>query len=154
MDWISMTVRTTTEGAEAVSAMFMELGIMGAMIEDKADVAVNQRPSGFWDILGDEIAARMEDDVKVTVYIAADERAQDTVAHVRQGLRTGRKTGRAAISPSGWADTLLSSPHGSILTPSRRTKSSKSIPAWRSAAVRTRPPACALRCSRRTSSPA
>ena len=48
MDWISMTVRTTTEGAEAVSAMFMELGIMGAMIEDKADVAVNQRPSGFW----------------------------------------------------------------------------------------------------------
>ena len=28
MDWISMTVRTTTEGAEAVSAMFMELGIM------------------------------------------------------------------------------------------------------------------------------
>ena len=86
MDWISMTVRTTTEGAEAVSAMFMELGIMGAMIEDKADVAVNQRPSGFWDILGDEIAARMEDDVKVTVYIAADERAQDTVAHVRQEL--------------------------------------------------------------------
>ncbi len=91
MDWISMTVRTTTEGAEAVSAMFMELGIMGAMIEDKADVAVNQRPSGFWDILGDEIAARMEDDVKVTVYIAADERAQDTVAHVRQELdRLGR----------------------------------------------------------------
>ena len=86
MDWISMKVRTTTEGAEAVSAMFMELGIMGAMIEDKADVAVNQRPSGFWDILGDEIAARMEDDVKVTVYIAADERAQDTVAHVRQEL--------------------------------------------------------------------
>lgn len=86
MDWISMTVRTTTEGAEAVSAMFMELGIMGAMIEDKSDVAVNQRPSGFWDILGEELAARMEDDVKVTVYIAADERAQDTVAQTRQEL--------------------------------------------------------------------
>ncbi len=86
MDWITLTVRTTTEGAEAVSAMLMDLGIMGALIEDKADVAVNQRPTGFWDILGDELAERMEDDVKVTSYIPADERAQDTIAHVREGL--------------------------------------------------------------------
>ena len=86
MDWITLTIRTTTEGAEAVSAMLMDLGIMGAMIEDKADVAINQRPTGFWDILGDEPAERMEDDVKVTSYIPADERAQDTVAHVREGL--------------------------------------------------------------------
>jgi len=86
MDWITLTVRTTTEGAEAVSAMFMDLGIMGALIEDKADVALNQRPTGFWDILGDELAERMEDDVKVTAYIPADERAQDTAAHVREAL--------------------------------------------------------------------
>ena len=86
MDWITLTVRTTTDGAEAVSAMLMDLGIMGAMIEDKADVAINQRPNGFWDILGDELAERMEDDVKVTSYIPADGRAQDTVAHVREGL--------------------------------------------------------------------
>ena len=86
MDWITLTVRTTTEGAEAVSAMFMDLGIMGALIEDKADVAINQRPTGFWDILGDELAERMEDDVKVTAYIPADDRSQDTVAHAREAL--------------------------------------------------------------------
>ncbi len=86
MDWICMTVRTTTEGAEAVSAMFMELGIQGAVIEDKADIQLNQRPEGQWDIIDEEIAKRMDDDVKVTVYIAGDERAQDTVAHARQEL--------------------------------------------------------------------
>ncbi|MBR3504289.1 MAG: 50S ribosomal protein L11 methyltransferase [Clostridia bacterium] len=86
MDWITLTIRTTTEGAEAVSAMLMDLGIMGALIEDRADVAVNQRPTGFWDILGDELAERMEEDVKVTAYIPADDRAQDTAAHVREGL--------------------------------------------------------------------
>ena len=91
MDWITLTVRTTTEGAEAVSAMFMDLGIMGALIEDKADVAINQRPTGFWDILGDELAERMEDDVKVTAYIPADERAQDTAAHVREALARLKK---------------------------------------------------------------
>lgn len=86
MDWIRMTVRTTTEGAEAVSAMFMGLGIQGAVIEDKADVQLNQRPAGQWDIIDEEIARRMDDDVKVTVYIPNDERAQDTVAHTRQEL--------------------------------------------------------------------
>lgn len=86
MDWIRMTVRTTTEGAEAVSAMFMGLGIQGAVIEDKADVQLNQRPEGQWDIIDEEIARRMDDDVKVSVYVAGDERAQDTVAHARQEL--------------------------------------------------------------------
>ncbi len=86
MDWIRMTVRTTTEGAEAVSAMFMELGIPGAVIEDKADIQINQRPEGQWDIIDENIAKNMEDDVKVTVYAAGDARAQDIVAHARQEL--------------------------------------------------------------------
>lgn len=86
MDWIRMTVRTTTEGAEAVSAMFMGLGIQGAVIEDKADIQLNQRPEGQWDIIDEEIAKRMDDDVKVTVYVAGDARSQDTVAHARQEL--------------------------------------------------------------------
>jgi len=87
MDWIRMTVRTTTEGAEAVSAMFMGMGIQGAVIEDKADIQLNQRPEGQWDIIDETIAQRMEDDVKVTVYIAGDSRAQDTVAHAKQELQ-------------------------------------------------------------------
>ncbi len=82
-----MTVRTTTEGAEAVSALFMDMGIAGAMIEDKADIEINQRPSGFWDILDESLKSAMEDDVKVTVYIPADERAGDTAAEARRRLQ-------------------------------------------------------------------
>ena len=86
MDWVSMTVRTTTAGAEIVSALFMDLGIPGAMIEDKADFDLNQRPAGYWDILDESLLQGMEDDVKVTVYIPADDRAADTVAAARAGL--------------------------------------------------------------------
>ena len=86
MDWLSMTVRTTTEGAEAVSAMFISMGIQGAVIEDKADIDLNQRPVGFWDILDPSLADKYEDDVKVTVYIPADNRAADTVALAKDRL--------------------------------------------------------------------
>lgn len=86
MNWIKMTIRTTTEGAELVTALLMELGINGAMIEDKNDIAVNQRPEGQWDIIDEAIALRMDDDVLVSSYIAGDERAQDTIAHVRESL--------------------------------------------------------------------
>ncbi|MDD7411870.1 MAG: 50S ribosomal protein L11 methyltransferase [Eubacteriales bacterium] len=86
MNWIKMTIRTTTEGAELVTALLMELGINGAMIEDKNDIALNQRPEGQWDIIDEAIALRMDDDVLVSSYIAGDERAQDTIAHVRESL--------------------------------------------------------------------
>ena len=86
MNWIKMTIRTTTEGAELVTALLMELGINGAMIEDRNDVALNQRPEGQWDILDESIALRMDEDVLVSSYIAGDERAQDMIAHVRESL--------------------------------------------------------------------
>ena len=55
MDWIQMTVRTTTEGAEAVSAMFMGMGIQGAVIEDKE--RMEMLPEGMRQVLPDAKAA-------------------------------------------------------------------------------------------------
>ena len=83
MDWIQLTVVTTTEGSELVSAALMEAGSAGTMIVDKNDVFANQRPEGMWDIIGDEIAEKMGEDVKVTGYYAMDMKAQDCVADAR-----------------------------------------------------------------------
>ncbi|MBR0463278.1 MAG: 50S ribosomal protein L11 methyltransferase [Clostridia bacterium] len=92
MDWIKLTVRTTTEGAEVVCGMFMGLGIDGAMIEDVSDIDVNQRPNGYWDILGDDLRTQYEDDVKVSVYIPEDDRAASTVTRARAALAALRET--------------------------------------------------------------
>ena len=86
MDWMEITVLTTTAGADLVSQILMDAGSSGTMIEDKNDVAANQRPEGQWDIIDEAIALRMDDDVLVSSYIAGDERAQDTIAHVRESL--------------------------------------------------------------------
>ena len=50
MDWIQLTVLTTTEGSDLVSEALMEAGSAGTMIVDKNDIYANQRPEGMWDI--------------------------------------------------------------------------------------------------------
>ena len=73
MDWMELTVLTTTAGADMVSQILMDAGSMGTMIEDKNDVAANQRPEGQWDIIDEAIAERIGDDVKVTGYFPMDD---------------------------------------------------------------------------------
>ena len=86
MDWMKLTVLTTTIASDIVSQTLIDAGSAGTVIEDKNDVKLNQRPEGQWDIIDEEIARRIGDDVKVTGFYPLDERASDTAAHVREKL--------------------------------------------------------------------
>ena len=46
MDWMEYTILTTTEASELISQVLLDAGSTGTMIEDKNDVAANQRPEG------------------------------------------------------------------------------------------------------------
>lgn len=87
MDWMQVTVLTTTAGADMISQMLMDAGSSGTMIEDKNDVALNQRPEGQWDIIDDAIAKRIGDDVKVTGYYEVDANLADRVRLIEAELR-------------------------------------------------------------------
>ena len=106
MDWLELTVLTTTEGSELVSQILIDAGASGTVIEDKNDVALNQRPEGQWDIIDEEIARRMGDDVKVKAYYAMDARVKDTLAHIASALNDLRAN--AAGLPLGKLETLVS----------------------------------------------
>ena len=84
MDWMKITVLTTTIGSDMVSELLLEAGSEGTVIEDKNDVALNQRPEGQWDIIDEEIGRRIGDDVKVAGFYSMDEKANDTLAMVRE----------------------------------------------------------------------
>lgn len=116
MKWLALTVLTTTEAADMVSNLLIEAGSRGVMIEDKNDVALNQRPAGQWDIIDEEIARKIGDDVKVTGYYPVDARISDTVAHVNSelarlraldlGFDTGKLTSATnAIDEEDWAES-------------------------------------------------
>ena len=86
MDWMEYTVLTTTEASDLISQVLMDAGSSGTMIEDKNDVAANQRPEGQWDIIDEAIAQRIGDDVKVTGYYEVDERLRDRILHIESEL--------------------------------------------------------------------
>ncbi|MBQ6645326.1 MAG: 50S ribosomal protein L11 methyltransferase [Clostridia bacterium] len=86
MDWMKLTVLTTTLASDIVSQLLIDAGSAGTVIEDKNDVFANQRPEGQWDIIDEEIARRIGDDVKVSGFYPMDERASDTLATVRERL--------------------------------------------------------------------
>lgn len=86
MQWTQITVLTTTEGSELVSAVLMDAGSAGVMIEDKNDVEKNQRPAGQWDIIDEAIARRIGEDVKVTGYYPVDDRLVETVKIIREKI--------------------------------------------------------------------
>ncbi len=87
MDWMEYTILTTTEASDLISQILLDAGSTGTMIEDKNDVAANQRPEGQWDIIDEAIARRIGDDVKVTGYFEADAKLPDRVAFIEGELR-------------------------------------------------------------------
>ena len=87
MDWMEVTILTTTEASELISQILLDAGSTGTMIEDKNDVAANQRPEGRWDIIDEAIARRIGDDVKVTGYFEADAKLADRLAFIDSELR-------------------------------------------------------------------
>ena len=116
MDFLAVCVLTTTEGADLVSEALMAAGSAGTQIEDRADVAVNQRPEGRWDIIDPSIAQRMGEDVRVTGYYEANGREMDAVADVRARIHAlsrmdmGIEMGKLsidvqALTGEDWAET-------------------------------------------------
>ena len=85
--WTELKVLTTTAAADMISEILLELGSGGTMIEDKNDVAANQRPEGQWDIIDEAIAERIGDDVKVTGYYEVDASLNDRARMVEGEIR-------------------------------------------------------------------
>ena len=119
MDWMKLTVLTTTIGSEIVSQMLIDAGSQGTIIEDKNDVQMNQRPEGQWDIIDEEIARRIGDDVKVSGFYPMDNRATDTLAFVKErarelpamapGIDLGKlEVNMSSIDDEDWAESWKS----------------------------------------------
>ena len=91
--WMEIKVLTTTAAADMISDILLEAGSGGTMIEDKNDVAANQRPEGQWDIIDEAIAERIGDDVKVTGYFPQDENFDSVVEHIKNEMIRVREMG-------------------------------------------------------------
>ena len=68
MDWLEAVVHTTTMGADIVSEVLMNAGAVGTSIEDRYDVTSSKKEDGMWDMIDEEVLAKMSEDVLVKAY--------------------------------------------------------------------------------------
>lgn len=86
MDWVELTVHTTTGGADIVSEKLMAEGATGTMVEDRADIPDPTKPNGIWEIIDPKMIDAMPEDVVVHAWFEPDEKLADHLASLRVTL--------------------------------------------------------------------
>ncbi len=87
MDWIKLSISTTTEGIETVCAILMEHDILGVEIDDSTDFhnfLENNRDK--WDYVDDELLKAHESGSYVSFYVTDDADGRKTVSLVKSLL--------------------------------------------------------------------
>ena len=87
MDWLEITIHTTTAGADIVSEKLMAEGATGTMVEDRADIPDPSKPNGIWEIIDPKLLEEMPEDVLVHAWFAPDEKLADHLQALREQLR-------------------------------------------------------------------
>ena len=80
-------VHTTTMGADIVSEVMMNAGAVGTAIEDRYDVTSSKKSDGMWDMIDEDVLAKMSEDVLVKAYFEADANVQETLLLLGEKLR-------------------------------------------------------------------
>ena len=82
MQWVEVTIRTNTMGAELMSQVLLDEGITGTSIEDHHDVEQYRRKSDEWDYVDENIFADHGDEVYVKGYIAMEAEVYGRVGRI------------------------------------------------------------------------
>ena len=103
MDWVEITVHTTTFGAEIVSEQLMQEGATGTMVEDRADIPDPSKPNGYWEMIDQKLIDDMPEDVLVHAWFEPDSSFADRMGALKgrmaelRALETGYDLGTLEI---------------------------------------------------------
>lgn len=102
MEYIELTVSTTSQGAETVSDLMMDLGALGTQILDRADLPDPSRPTANWELMDQSVIDQMPEDVQVKVWFEMNEQLRSTLDKMNAALQklkaSGQDTGTLAVS--------------------------------------------------------
>ena len=87
MDWIEVTIKTTTEGADTVAQSFYEVGVLGVVIEDPDEIRKVQLEDRTWDYIDESILANMEEKVLVKGYLNDDVFFLDKLQFIKERIQ-------------------------------------------------------------------
>ena len=136
MDWIELTVHTTTQGAEVVSEALMLSGATGTMVEDRADIPDPDKPNGYWEIIDPKLIDSLPEDVQVHAWFEPDATFQERLQALRSQLDMNRRLapevdlGTLAIDTVNVKDEDWSEVWKQFYKPFRAGKSLVVKPTW------------------------
>lgn len=98
MEWIEITIYTTSDGIEPVTGRLYQLGINGVSIEDEADFndfLENNRQ--MWDYVDEELAEKMRGETKIKLYIPDNSDGFEMLSSVRQSIDELKQSDNKAV---------------------------------------------------------
>ena len=116
MDWIQVTIGTTSDGVEAVTGRLFLLGITGTEIEDGRELREFLRDNTrYWDYVDEAVSRKLEGETRVKVYVGSTPEGNEQLLAIRESMRelkamdTGHAFGSldvrlADMSEEDWAN--------------------------------------------------
>lgn len=86
MEWMEVSVHTTTQGSDVVSMLLMQNGAAGTAIEDRNDVPDPSKPHGYWELIDQSLIDSMPEDVLVKGWLPMNERLSDSQKALKEQL--------------------------------------------------------------------
>ncbi len=93
MDWIKISVFTTSEGIEPLSGRLYQLGITGLEISDERDFKdFLENNKQYWDYVDEDLITEKEGETKVIAYVSDSEPGHETLRAIRAAVEDLRLT--------------------------------------------------------------
>lgn len=86
MDWLEVTVRTNTAGADMISELLISAGAKGTSIEDRFDAFSEPTDATQWDLIDPSVIEKMDEDTLVHAYFPAETTSRETIESLRTRL--------------------------------------------------------------------
>lgn len=86
MDWLEVTVRTNTAGADLISELLISAGAKGTSIEDRFDAFSEPTDATQWDLIDPSVIEKMDEDTLVHAYFPAATIDRDAIETLRARL--------------------------------------------------------------------
>ena len=86
MQWVELTVHTTTGGADIVSEVLISQGATGTMVEDRADIPDPSKPNGYWEMIDPALIDSLPEDVVVHAWFEPDHTFMDRLHALKEKM--------------------------------------------------------------------
>lgn len=112
--WIEVTVITSHEAVEAVSAVLYDLGVSGVAIEDPKDIIESNTNPKEWDYVEERLLPEDTGEAKVKGYFIYTDKFQNIISNIKNSVdrleEFGLKKGRGEVTTKevkeqDWANT-------------------------------------------------